>query len=140
MDTEMIDLKEIGQRIKRIREKLDLRQNQLAMELNISNGTLSEVESGNGKPNFDLLFNLSKKFDVNINYVLHGKGDIFNDDHLALPPGFYKGELAPIMERFIRYFNASELVRLYILAAFKEILLKNEEMIELEIKREKKST
>jgi len=135
MNNEMTDLKAIGKRIKLIREKLGLKQKKLAYETDVAPATLCEVESGNTKPNFDLLFNLSNKFNVNIEFVLNERGSMFHTDHADIlsSEGFIlKVENTPLMEKFVRYFNSSELVRLYMLASFKEIMIKNKKLIEAE--------
>ncbi len=137
MEVDMNELKEIARRLKQVREKLGLRQNQLANELGISGGTMSEVEAANAKPNFDLLYNLSKKYGVNINYVLHGQGNMFSSDQLNNDFGIMKEERTPFIKKFIRYFNSSEIVRFYVLASFKEILIKNKKLIEVEINQDK---
>lgn len=70
-------LKEIGQRVKEVRRYLNLRQNNFAQALDISNANLCEIEAGAAKPRFEFLYNISLKFNVNLLYLLHGQGEMF---------------------------------------------------------------
>jgi len=64
-------------RLKKIREALKLRQKEIAQRLNISSPSYSELESGKYKPNFELISNLSREFNVNLYYLIFGEGDMF---------------------------------------------------------------
>jgi transcriptional regulator with XRE-family HTH domain len=134
MNLEKKHLKEIGQRIFDIRKKLGLNQLDLAKELHVSNGTISELEAGNGKPSYDVLYNLSKKHNIDVHWILHGTGEMYKVSLDALIiDSISPGERIPLMEKFIRYFKGSELVRFNILAYFKEVYMKNESLIEREM-------
>jgi len=67
----MLDnLPSIGERIKYIRKQHKLTQTEFAQSLEISQGTLSEIESGKAKPSFDVLVLLSDKYMVDMNWLI----------------------------------------------------------------------
>jgi len=135
MDSEQSNLKDVGQRIFEIRKKSGLNQKEFAALLNISTGTISELEAGNGKPSFEVLSNLSLKHNIDLHWLFHGTGDMYKKNiNEIINESFVPGERIPLLDKFIRYFRGSELVRFYMLASFREILMKNEAMIERELK------
>lgn len=127
-------LKEIGKRLQLIREKLNFLQKDFALEVEVSNASLSEMEAGNAKPRFELIFNLTKKFNVNINYLLHGKGPVF------LPEGIdsiknieLSDESMAFLEDFIKYFSQSQLIRTSMINHFRSYLIENYGLIQKDI-------
>lgn len=64
----MYDAKIVGKRIKEMRGGIP--QEQCAKELGISRGALSFYENGERKPDADVLFRMSKKFNVSVDYLL----------------------------------------------------------------------
>jgi len=132
----MIDLKEIGKRLQLIRKQLDYLQKDFAEALEISNASLSEIEAGNAKPRFQMIYNLTRKFDVNILFLLHGKGDMFLHEENSRK---FSIEVEPedreFLSEFFFYFTRSELVRINVKRHFIEYLLSHEELIAKDIKR-----
>lgn len=77
-------------RIKFLREELNMTQQELADKLNGAKSTVAMYEKGDRKPSMEVLLKLSEIFDCSIDYLL-GKSDIrnpeeFNNDdlHIAL--------------------------------------------------------
>ena len=60
----------IGLRL--IREKKNLNQQKVALDLNISREALSYYETGKREPSLSLLVSMSKYFNVSINYLITG--------------------------------------------------------------------
>lgn len=60
----------VGERIKSLRRQLKMTQIEFAKRVGISQGTLSEIESGNAKPSFDVLVVLGKNFTVDLNWLI----------------------------------------------------------------------
>ena len=58
--------------LKTIREKKNLNQQKVALDLNISREALSYYENGKREPSFDLLIRMSKYFNVSIHYLITG--------------------------------------------------------------------
>ena len=71
--------KEVGSRIRSIREALKLKQKEFCTKLNISDASLSELETGKYRPSFDFLSNIAKEYNANLYYLYFGKGKMFVD-------------------------------------------------------------
>ena len=67
-----VQYKTIGKRIKLRRKELNIKQNELAEKLNISNNHLSSVENGREKPSLELLLNICELLNVTPDYLLGG--------------------------------------------------------------------
>lgn len=136
-DTLLID---IGLRMQTIRKRLGFKQQNFAAELGISPASLSEIEAGRAKPMFDTIFNLTKKFNVNVYYLLHGQGEMFIGDDVERSIGTGKfGEYTEWLRKFLFYFRQSEMVRYAMMSEFKKYLLENERLIEKEINSKQQS-
>ena len=59
--------------LREIRKKLNLNQQKVAMDLNISREALSYYENGKREPSLSLLVSMSEYFNVSINYLITGK-------------------------------------------------------------------
>jgi transcriptional regulator with XRE-family HTH domain len=141
-------LKAIGQRVKNIRQHLNLRQNHFAQALDISNANLSEIEAGIAKPRFEFLYNISLKYNVNLVYLLHGKGEMFIDAKVEKEIIQEDGhsqllrQLANIpnykeFNEFLKYFNDSLMVRYAVMSYFITYKNQNEELIKKDIQLSK---
>ena len=56
----------VGNRIRQIRKSLNLKGKEFAPRLNISGPSLSELEKGKYYPNFEVLTNICREFNVNL--------------------------------------------------------------------------
>ena len=59
--------------LREIRKKRRLNQQKVAFDLNISRESLSYYENGKREPSLALLVEMSKYFNVSINYLITGK-------------------------------------------------------------------
>ncbi len=59
--------------LKLIREKKNLNQQKVALDLNISREALSYYENGKREPSFALLIRMSQYFNVSIHYLITGE-------------------------------------------------------------------
>ena len=71
-------LKEIGERLKEIRDEQS--QEDFALDLLTIKQTISKYENGKIIPGGEFLYMLYKKRFVNINWLLTGEGNKFNDN------------------------------------------------------------
>jgi transcriptional regulator with XRE-family HTH domain len=69
---------DIGKRIKAIRKTLGIKQQDFAKEIGFSTSFLSEAENAKYKPGLRFYNNILQKYNVNLNYLLTGKGEMFN--------------------------------------------------------------
>ncbi|QWR76686.1 helix-turn-helix domain-containing protein [Candidatus Magnetomonas plexicatena] len=72
----------IGSRIKKIRTGRHLTQRMFAKELETSAGYISEIESGKKLPGTEIMLSLMRRFNININWLLSGMGEAFNEKHV----------------------------------------------------------
>lgn len=68
--------KEIGARFRQIREHFDYSQVELARILDIKQSTISQIEAGANFPGVGILAILVAKFDVNLSWLIGGKGSM----------------------------------------------------------------
>ena len=61
---------EIANSIKRLRKEKGITQLQLAMELNMSQNTISRYETGERQAGYDELIKIADYFNVSIDYLL----------------------------------------------------------------------
>lgn len=70
----------IGINLKEVRSKLGLSQADIAKSLGMLQAQYSTYERGDRKPSADVFEKLARKYNVNINYLLTGKGSMFITD------------------------------------------------------------
>lgn len=132
------ELEEIGKRLQLIRQELKLQQKEMANALEISNATISEIESGHSRPHFSVIYNLTKKFNVNIYYLLHGRGVMFMPEDIDLTVNTEMSrESAEFLREFLHYFKVSPLVRLTMMSVFKRFMLEKKKLIDKDVENEK---
>ena len=68
----------VNERIKEIRTFFNKSQREFAKEVYVSNGYLSEIETGNKEVNNRLVHLISTTFSVNKHWLLTGEGRMFN--------------------------------------------------------------
>ena len=77
------DLIETGKRIKELRTKYCLTQEQFAEELHVSTVHIGKIEKGKGGASIDLLADIACRFDVSLDYLILGKKDLNVEDPKA---------------------------------------------------------
>lgn len=75
----------VGERIKIIRSELNLSQKEFAEKLSIKQNMLSYYESDRSQPPIDVVEKISVTFNINTNWLLTGRGDIFINDNKSRP-------------------------------------------------------
>lgn len=131
-------LKGIGQRLQNIRKAINITQKDFAREMEISGASLSEIEAGGSKPRIELYYNLTKKYNVNTDYLLHGKGEMFRVPGQGGTAGIDKeDEYREFLETFLDYFKKSRLVRYAVMTHFTTFLEEKETLIEKNINKNK---
>ena len=69
----------IAENIVKLRKKLGLTQDEFALKLGITTRAYVNYERGERKPPYELLIKLSNDFNVNLNWLINDKGDMFNE-------------------------------------------------------------
>ncbi len=76
----MLNLEKIGNKISELRKQKNLKQNELAEALFVTHQAVSKWENGKSIPSIEILYDLTKLFNVSIDYLLNDL-DIQEDDY-----------------------------------------------------------
>jgi transcriptional regulator with XRE-family HTH domain len=137
-----------GSRLKAIRKRLKLKQVPFSEKLNISVTNLSEIENNKTRPGYDFFYKIVDEFDVNLNYLVLGKGPMFRKTGDEKVKGSAVGlDISGLdyevtdagVENFLFYFFNSNYVRYHFMAELVRVLSENKEIINEEIEEKKAS-
>lgn len=70
-----------GERIALLMQELNLSQNDLAQELNLTPAAIHKIRTNKAKPSAGTIMTLVKKFNVNADWFLFGEGEIFQTEN-----------------------------------------------------------
>ena len=90
-----------GKRLKRIRQEIGLSQDELGSVLGISKQFFSNIENDRTKLNNDKLVLLCENYNVNINYLLTGKGEMFIGQHKETSAGIDEAQIKALFDKFM---------------------------------------
>ena len=68
---------EINERFKLVRNQLDINQKELAEKVEVSSTVITMIESGERSPSRNVLIKLAEIYNVDITWLLTGKGEMF---------------------------------------------------------------
>lgn len=88
----------LGDRIRSLREKNNLTQEQIAKKIGISRGTYAHYEINKRRPDYETLIKIAEIFDVSTDYLLTGK-----EHNSSVTP--YKGDL---MDQALKVLDSPE--------------------------------
>lgn len=86
-----------GQRLQKIRKKLQLSQEDISAQIGISYRAYSSYERGDRKPPIDFLELLAKKYNINLNYLIAGIGSEFNAPQFGVVENELRDEVLKIL-------------------------------------------
>ena len=66
----------LGEKLKEIRKRFGLSQEELAEMLNVSRQAITKWENDGGKPDIDNLLELSKKFGITVDSLLNNESEL----------------------------------------------------------------
>lgn len=96
-----------GSRLKEFRKALSLTQIEFAKKLNVSNGHVSDLEKDRKNITESLLKLLNYEFKLNINWLITGKGEMFQEtDDLFELFGYMINEMDENEKKFMKNFLA----------------------------------
>lgn len=72
----MLDAKEIGQRVKKIRTENQLTQQEFGESIGVTLNTVSKIEPGMRMPSIDLMAEIAVKYSINLNWLMLGIGNM----------------------------------------------------------------
>ena len=68
----------IAENLQKLRKTLTFGQKEFAVKLGINPLTYANYERNERKPPYEMLVKLSDDFDVNLNWLINNKGEMFN--------------------------------------------------------------
>lgn len=132
MENEKQEESDLTKRLKEIRKALQINQRDFAERLGISGPSISEIEKGKYKPNFDFLYELAKEFKVNLYYLMFGEGDMFiGEKPITVNNDSYITQSK--VNHLFHYFERSPQVQLALMSAFNRVLSEDRELINEEL-------
>ncbi len=137
--------KAIAERLKTIRAELRLTQKEFGARMGTSNTYISTLESALTGPGFYTLYKLTKYYNINPLYLLHGKGPVFIDleekqEEEPKPEIESKPEPLPLdndnpqIREMLTYFQRSPMVKYSILGYYSRFVIENKSLIEEDIR------
>jgi transcriptional regulator with XRE-family HTH domain len=101
-----------GQRVKDVRDFLDISQKDFAEKPGAANSFISDIETEKTKPGYDILVKMAHTFNISPNFILPGKGKMFLDEQEDLPGDLDLGEDTQMVIDLLKYFKKSPLVKM----------------------------
>jgi len=132
---------DIGQRINEVRKKLRLPQKEMAITLQIAPSYLCEIEKGNSNPGPELFVRLASEYNVNMNYLFTGNGEMFSDAPLKIKKQeFDINEDIDTLEKINWLYEKSVVFRGMLISQVNKILYQEKEMIDHTLRKNKSKT
>lgn len=129
---------EIGERLKNIRIELRLQQKDMAETLGIAPSYLCEIESGRANPGPEFFKRMATSYNVNLDYVFLGVGEIFSGPGGKLKPfEFTRGTEIETIEELVWLMQNSAYFKNTMLALANKIIAKEEDEILDSLQRSK---
>ena len=128
---------DVGKRIRQVREALGLTQVDFVKPLGRKSAFLSQIENGTKKnPGVMIFFKISLVYQVSMDYLFHGIGDMFlkSKKNLEEKPRVYIEDIESI-EDMIWLFERSKFFRDSIMGYAGKFKYENEEIIKKSIER-----
>ena len=94
----MLNLEQIGKKISSKRKEMKMTQNTLAETLYVTHQAVSKWEKGKSVPSIEILYELTKLFNISIDYLLDDT-DILEDDYETL---FQQYPRASVLSKFLQ--------------------------------------
>jgi transcriptional regulator with XRE-family HTH domain len=125
----------VGERLKRIRKALRIKQKDMAKTLGYSASNFCEIESGAIGINTQTYINLSNEYNINVEYLLNGRGGMFyksapeKEETEIDNTGYTFDSDIDSMEKLVSMMHKSAFFKHSILALAQEFFVNKEELI-----------
>lgn len=128
------DLENFGRRVNEFRTRLGYSTEDFAETIKISPDFLQQVESGEKPADMHFFHNITKYFNVDLHYILHGGGDVFGQREIKLNIDFEDfGEEKQRVKQMYVYMRYSPLVKYAMLQHFVSYTYEHEEHIKKDL-------
>lgn len=125
-----IDIEETGRRLKFFRNTRNITISELSAKTGLSKGMISETETGKNKPSPNLMLALLNIYNLNLNWLLTGEGEMFITDIEELPREKKNfGELNDEIHELLWHLEHTLVVKLAVVGFFLEYMHQNEDII-----------
>jgi transcriptional regulator with XRE-family HTH domain len=132
------ELQEFGNRVRAVREHMRLRQNEFAAGLDFSEGYICQIEKGKANPTYEFFYKLALKYNISMDYLFYGKGELFFKRKLAVEENEGMRDSIDTNDDLLWFLEHSELFRMKIMVEAKRFLYDSEENIRRDIQHERK--
>jgi transcriptional regulator with XRE-family HTH domain len=122
-----LDLTAIGKRLRDIREALNITLEKMQEISGFSKSLISAAEKGQKKPSSIYLYVLLERFNVDLNYIFSGKGNMFRHVPKLLDPG--DPDLGHTCEELVYMIENVELVRYAMMTEYIKFKAQNKTLI-----------
>jgi transcriptional regulator with XRE-family HTH domain len=131
-------LKELGKRLKTLREELGMNQKKFAAAIGISGSLLSQIETGQKNPVYEFLYKLMREYQVSLDWLFSGKGEMFLKRKPEVEAGEdkYIDEIESI-DDLVWYLEHSNLFNLNVMGYSARFFFENEDHIKKELSRKR---
>lgn len=122
----------IGKRIRQVRKNIGLKQDQFAYQLGCGRSNISQIENGLFYPTANSIFVLRSKFNVNLDWLFSGEGEMFLQDKEKNIELLDFKEYSRDIKTMLNVMKKSKPVMHRVLAVFFEIKLEKNPNISVE--------
>lgn len=126
--------KNFGKRLRQARMQLKISQNDFAHHLGFSGSFISDLEYGKSNPGIDFLIKIARLFNVNINWLIFGKGEMFyrEGEKLSGEDNLFSDLDSNIVD-LLKYLKYSTIVKHTVLGFALKFIRENKDTIDKEI-------
>ncbi len=129
--------KEVGSRLRELRQNLKMTQRQLGEILGINGSAVAKYENGISILNASMLNLLASRFNVSMDYLVCGRGKLFDDDKDKTESSrFYIPSADKELSELFSFVSSISWVRHAVLSYFQKLIRENRELIEKDLKKE----
>lgn len=126
---------DIGLRLKSFRQKLQIQQKDMAAAMKVASSYLSEIENGKGNPGPEFFVRLASLYNINMNYLFLGKGDMLIDNQTKEKKTVDLDGFVETVEDVTWLLDKSVYLRNMILSSINKILYDERNLIKDNIKK-----
>lgn len=120
----------VGNRIKQLRQHLQIPQNEMAKKIGITGPHLSEIEKGKSSLSIEVVLKIIKTFNMNPEYIFLGKGEmIYDSKKKSTRNNFTFDHAITSAEKLIWMLKQSEFFAILVMGAATKIMLQENDFI-----------
>ena len=98
----------MNERIKKVREILDLTQEEFGRRIGSARNTIANYENGNRNPSNSVILSICREFDINEDWLRTGEGEMFcklETNDIVAKATRLLGEKDPMFEAFVETYS-----------------------------------